>query len=241
MAKKSKQRDFEALKYEKHEKACLTAKQYLVYSYLMSISKWDAQNKEQHYYVYKNSFVINEACKLLHITAPTWRAAIQKLKDNCYIWDHDKYYTIEFPGTFASLDIKLIRTLIQFGSEISNGGHIVSVYSVLYRYWEYQTKNDGKCEININQLKKLFGNGSHGAQESLSYKIMLAIFKYLGILETEEVKRIYKGREYTAYIIKRADLELPKDYLCDDEMGPDDISSILEALNNSIEERNGIA
>jgi hypothetical protein len=39
---KNQERDFEALDYGKEEKAKLTAKQYLVYSYLMSISKWDA-------------------------------------------------------------------------------------------------------------------------------------------------------------------------------------------------------
>jgi hypothetical protein len=39
---KSQDRLFEALNYGKGEKAKLTTKQYLVYSYLISISKWDA-------------------------------------------------------------------------------------------------------------------------------------------------------------------------------------------------------
>ena len=82
---KSQERLFEALNYGKIEKAKLTTKQYLVYSYLMSVSKWDAQDKEKHYYVYKNSFLIKDICVLLNISQPTWRSAIKKLKEKLYI------------------------------------------------------------------------------------------------------------------------------------------------------------
>ena len=51
---KNKDRYFEALDMKKRQRAKLTAKQYLVYSYLVSISKWNANKAEQHYYTYKN-------------------------------------------------------------------------------------------------------------------------------------------------------------------------------------------
>lgn len=147
--KRVEQRDFEALDYGRQAKAKLTAKQYLVYSYLMSISKWDSQDKESHYYVYKNSFVVNSACKLLGMTAPTWRAAIKKLTEEGYIYQFDKYYIIDIPNSYAPLHINLIKTLVQFGSQIRNGGHIVSVYSVLYKFWKYQIDNNAQCVITI--------------------------------------------------------------------------------------------
>ena len=45
---KSLERYFYALDYEKRIKTTLTKKQFLVYTYLMSISKWDSQSKEEH-------------------------------------------------------------------------------------------------------------------------------------------------------------------------------------------------
>ena len=53
---KSQDRWFEALDYQKKIKSTLTAKQYLVYSYLLSVSKWNPQDKEDHYYVYFNKY-----------------------------------------------------------------------------------------------------------------------------------------------------------------------------------------
>ena len=50
---KNKDRYFEALDMKKRQRAKLTPKQYLVYSYLVSISKWNANKAEQHYYTYK--------------------------------------------------------------------------------------------------------------------------------------------------------------------------------------------
>lgn len=55
------QRQVEALSYEDKEKSVLTTKQYFVYAYLLSVSKWNANRKEDHYYVYKNSFMIKDA------------------------------------------------------------------------------------------------------------------------------------------------------------------------------------
>lgn len=53
---KSLERYFYALNYEARIKSKLTKKQFAVYTYLLSISKWDAQTSEYHYYVYWNSF-----------------------------------------------------------------------------------------------------------------------------------------------------------------------------------------
>lgn len=43
---KTTQRRYEAFEYKEKEKAVLTTKQYLVYSYLMSISKWNWKENE---------------------------------------------------------------------------------------------------------------------------------------------------------------------------------------------------
>lgn len=227
---KSQERLFEALNYGKSEKAKLTTKQYLVYSYLMSISKWDAQDRENHYYVYKNSFLVKDACALLSISQPTWRSAIKKLKEELYIQEFDKYYIIDIPNTYAPLNINLIKFLIQFGSAIDNGGNIVSVYSLIYRYHKFCYDNNQVCEITINQLRKIF-NTKSSKDVMTAYRLMLAIFETYQLIEVNKVGKQFQGCPYTSYIIKRVDLDISNDMALD-EGGPDNIEDIIASLIN---------
>lgn len=160
---KSTQRYFESLNREKKQRATLTHKQYLVYTYLITLSKWNARDKEEHYYVYKNSFVIKEACGHLGITEPTWRAAIRKLRGekisngkiyytNDYIKDEGNYYLIYIPKSYAALELDLIKLLMSYGVEMGKdrtSGHIVSVYSTIYNYYEICTNRDMDCILTI--------------------------------------------------------------------------------------------
>lgn len=226
---KSQDRLFEALNYGKGEKAKLTAKQYLVYSYLMSISKWDSQDKERHYYVYKNSFLIKDACAIIGISQPTWRSAIKKLREELYIQEFDKYYIIDIPNTYAPLNINLIKFLLPFGAAIDNGGNIISIYSVLYRCWKGAKDNDEACEITINQLRKLF-NVNHDQKTLASYKLMLLLFEHYELIRIKRVGRHFQGNPYTGYIIEEVQLKLPEN-IEQDDIAPDDISELLHNLN----------
>lgn len=194
----------------------------------MSISKWDAQDKEQHYYVYKNSFVIKEACKLINITQPTWRTAITKLKTEGYIQEYERYYIIEIPNTYAPLDINLIKFLLPFGGAIKNGGNIISVYSVIYRYWKYSEDNGQVCEITINQLKKLF-QARREDSITFAYKVMISLFEFYGLIKIQRIGRQFSGQPYTGYVIQHVNLKLPNQVDLD-ESGPDNIEDILKAL-----------
>lgn len=227
---KSTERYYEAIDYGKKQKAKLTKKQYLVYSYLMSMSKWNAQRREDHYYVYKNTFLIKDACKMLGISQPTWRNAIQKLQELFYITEFDAYYQIEIPNTYAPLDIYLIKYLLQYGTEIQNGGHIVSVYSVLYRYWYYCTKNGDSCEISISQLLNLF-DSRNGKTNAITYRLMLSLFDSSELIKMAKVGREYQGEPYTAYLIKEVKLALTNEEKKRLEtLGNGDIKEILKAL-----------
>ena len=225
---KSQERLFEALNYGKIEKAKLTTKQYLVYSYLMSVSKWDAQDKEKHYYVYKNSFLIKDVCVLLNISQPTWRSAIKKLKEKLYIQEFDKYYIIDIPNTYAPLNINLIKFLLQFGSVIDNGGNIISVYSLIYRYYKFCCDNNQICEITINQLRKIF-NTKSSKEVLTTYRLMIDIFEIYNLMEIDRVGKQFQGNPYLSYVVKNVNLNVSKDSISDNG-GPDNIENIIVAL-----------
>lgn len=225
---KSQERLFEALNYGKIEKAKLTTKQYLVYSYLMSVSKWDALDKEKHYYVYKNSFLIKDVCVLLNISQPTWRSAIKKLKEELYIQEFDKYYIIDIPNTYAPLNINLIKFLLQFGSVIDNGGNIISVYSLIYRYYKFCCDNNQICEITINQLRKIF-NTKSSKEVLTTYRLMIDIFEIYNLMEIDRVGKQFQGNPYLSYVVKNVNLNVSKDSISDNG-GPDNIENIIVAL-----------
>jgi hypothetical protein len=230
---KSLERYFYALDYEKQIKTNLTKKQFLVYTFLLSKSLWDAQSSEEHYYVYKNSFVIKDATKKLGISQPTWRSAIKKLIDEKLVKEKDRYYEIYFPKTYAPLNIKLISFLLDFSIYINNSGNIVGVYSTLYKYWELTYKNNKKCCISINQLLKLF-EINHTAQSGKYYEILLAIFETQGLMTIKKNARKYKGQNYIEYEILFMNHQLPKN-IEEQNYGPDDIKDIITALENSFE------
>lgn len=226
----STQRCFEALSYQLKQKAKLTEKQFLVYSYLVSISKWNAIDKEKHYYVYKNNFVIKDACKELGISQPTWRSAISKLLEHNYIWDRDNFYIIRFPTVYAPLDINLIKYLLKCGSLIKKGGNIVSIYSVLYVYWKFCANQGTPCEITINQLKKLFVS-RETSEDTARYQLILGLFFSSGLIDMSIERRSHNKLTYNVYVIKDVSLKYDgTDY------GFDDIQDIINAIEQSAQE-----
>lgn len=235
----------------------LTAKQYLVYAYLMSISIWNAQDKEGHYYVYKNSFTVKDASKLLNISENTWRAAIRELRKQGYIWydcepegkdtpmkdwkmkekKGTKFYIINFPQAYVPLDIELIKVLVSYGASISiAGGSIVSVYSMICRYYDYcQSKSGDKhCYLSIGQIRKVFCQ-KRTKESGDVYRIMLALFQLLELVEIKTSKQCYKGKDYIRYEFLNPRLKLDPKFYLNGVDGPENIEDILEAIKNEIQ------
>lgn len=230
---KSLERYFYALDYEKKIKTNLTKKQFLVYTFLLSISKWDAQSGEQHYYVYKNSFTIRDITARLNISQPTWRSAIKKLESEGYIIVKQDWYEINFPNTFAPLHIQLISFLLQFSMVINNSGNLVGVYATLYKYWSFCQDNNSKCCISINQLLKLF-EARHDALAGKYYELLLGLFATQGLMTIKMNDRKYQGQSYIEYEILNVNTQLPVQ-LINQTYGPEDIKDVIAAIENSIE------
>lgn len=243
---KAYNRNFEALGYRqinkvtgKTQQAKLTEKQYLVYSYLLSISHWNAERKEDHYYVYKNQFKVKDACEIIGISQPTWRTAISKLKELNYIAEevNGKCYIIFFPENYIPLHLSIITYLLPYGKELKCGGHIVAVYSVIAQYWRYQFNKNEQCCITENQLRQIFKNRTKHKTDAdvRTYEMMLLVFENANLINLKRVGRIYEGNPYTEYVIEHVCTETPPNQLKRASNAPCDVKDILKALENSIE------
>lgn len=190
-------RFFESLDYNVKQKSKLSAKQYLVYSYLVSISK---VNDLKTTFVNKKSLVIKEACSFLKISQPTWRTAIKKLISESYICDKGNFYEIKLPQLRTTLPTQIIKFLVNVGIQ-TGCGEIVAVYSTIYKYWEFCKRNNEFCEITISQLSSLFSE-RRDLKTLEKYRGILKIFKDYGLVDFEEIKCQVKGINYFAYRIK---------------------------------------
>lgn len=114
----------------------LTDKQWLVYYYLMSICKWNGKDNERHYFVYKNTFNISAASRLLTISRPTFYKALENLKKLGIVIEEDKWYIIEIPQIYAAVDQKIIAFLLQFQKYL--GVELIRTYVILNRIFQHQ-------------------------------------------------------------------------------------------------------
>lgn len=245
---KSTTRNFEAL--EEDRKSKLTAKQYMVYSYLISLSKWNAKDKEDHYYVYKNSFDYNEACETIGIDTNTWRNALRKLYDEGYIDYQGKLFTnkngktyykestknnkyiIYIKQPYAPLDIKLIKHLVELGAELNKmmnvdcGGNVVSIYSFLWYYWQRQED----CHINITELMAIYGKKREGEKYRF-YHYLLGYLHTAGLINLSVMTKLNSfNKPYLDYKINCVNTSLTD---CLDNEGDIRIQDLLEAISNN--------
>lgn len=220
-------RKIEALPYGGEKEARLTNKQYLVYAYLVSISTYNSFDSISQYYVYKNSFKVKNACKILNITQPTWRSAIEALISNNYIIKYSNYYTIKIPDYCIPLEVDLIKFLLKIGSQIETGGNIVGVYTEIFRYWKMCIESQDICKITITKLKLPF-TCQREKEVMSTYKLLLKIFDYFNLIEIEKSKK--NGALGNFYIVKNVSSSLPKET---SDISAEDIKNILDSLKRN--------
>ena len=217
-----RERYFRVADYEKKEKGFLTEKQYLVYAYLLSISKWNVN--EHHYYVYKNSFLVKDACALIGITQPTWRKALKKLEAERYIKinTEKRYYQLFFDVSWAKLDLSLIKFLVKYSYNLQDkiGGILPSLYGVICRYWTLQHGVGQECIVTLSQLNNLFFS-ERTKEHLIGIWTMLMLFKDLNLISVSEIPKVsIKGYDYISYRINWVSTK---------------ISSTIEKLQNNID------
>ena len=235
-------RYFRVVDYEKQRKGLLTEKQYLVYAYLLSISKWNAT--ESHYYVYKNSFLVKDACNLIEVSQPTWRKALEKLDEQGYIKisKDKKIYKIYFDISWAKLNIELIKFLVNLSHNLNEdcGGILPALYGVICRYWILQKNANEDCLVTLSSLNNLFF-ADRTKKHLKGIYLMLHLFKGLGLMDFTEVPKINKAKQdYLAYKINFVHYKLPKEYQSveksiENECNNDIVDDILQKI---IKQRN---
>lgn len=175
----------------------LTVKQWLVYYYLMSICKWNGQDQERHYFIYKNQLNISAASKILSISRPTFYTTMANLEKMEIIVEEDKYYIIRIPIIYAAVDQKTITFLLQYQKFL--GVELIRTYVILSRIFQHQELEQWFNKATIISIL------DHNINDTSYYRqieLYLGFLEYWNLVDFQKEKRKDNTGVHQYYKIK---------------------------------------
>lgn len=157
----------------------LTAKQWIVYYYLMSICNWNGKDRENHYFIYRKDLNITQAAKLLGLSRPTIYKTIEKLvKDNIVNDKNKEYYLIKIPQIFASIDQATLKFLVSFQSEV--GVDLIRTYAILCRINQHKELDQ---HFNKATLISILGHAVNDTSQYKRMEVYLAMLQHWELID----------------------------------------------------------
>lgn len=197
----------------------LTPNQWLVYYWLLAHSKWNYGQREDHYFIYDNSYkkkTIQKDCGIK--SDKTVASAFKKLEEvgAIYRLEEQKAYWIFYSTVYTPIDVRIIKFFLAFNKHL-NSAAMIELYCVLRRIKVYDNE---PYEFTISVLAKLM-NKLRWNSDKQEVWLMLSIFKNAGLVEITEHPYVNNmGVECVKYILKNiADSgEGLKNYFVEDEI-----------------------
>ena len=154
----------------------MTSKIRAVLYYLISISYWDAKNKERHYYVHKKDFVQKKAADFLHINRKTVSEALKFLLEKGIIRQDDKYYFIPHPSSYTYISQEVMKYLLCF---YESGAEMIRICAIINDY----IGANGDRGLSISDITEMRGKACNDARALGSTKFMISFLIQNNFLE----------------------------------------------------------
>lgn len=159
----------------------ITDKQWSVYYYLLSISNWNEERKEDHRYVYKDKLNISAASRTLGIGRDTIYRALRCLEEYSLIYTMDYQYYIPTPEVYAEVNLKTVQFLLKFRKFI--GIDLLRTYLILRKYYSL-CKKDGKIKYFVKkEIIDLLGHSTSDTSFYHLVEIYLSLLEKWGLVE----------------------------------------------------------
>ena len=173
----------------------LTSSESALYYYLLSISLWNAEVRENHYFVSKKNVNKTEIAKKLGIGKTTIFRAFANLKNKSIIKESDKYYYIRHPRYYAYIGQKTLAYLINFFPVF--GPDIIRVCALMY-HWE---KLYGKEGLSVSDVVEMLGQSRMVAENRKKVRAILSFLHGEGFIEYYITTEGYNGITFPMYHI----------------------------------------
>ena len=182
----------------------ITAKQWKIYYYLLSVSKFDADKVEDHRYVYRKDFNITQACRNLGIKSnQTFYNAIQRLEEHRLIRATDTVFFL-YAKNWISVDRDLLGNLVKFSKTKEEDIDLLRTFLILKKL-DKIAETSKEREITLRQLSILLGHGDTHPQYYQNIRIYLALLCFWGLIKLKQHRQYNEslGTAYTIYHLQK--------------------------------------
>lgn len=219
MAKNSVYAETQTKETCKQNTTRVTATQWKVYYYMLSVSKFDSQNVETHRYIYKNSFNIAQACRDLGIkSVQTFYNAIKRLEERHLVHNTENYYFL-YAMNWIEVDRNILSTLLKYAKQREKDIDLLRVFLILKKM-DKIAENPLERSFTLRQLCILLGHGDSTIEYYNNTRIYLALLSFWGLIELKQHKQFNTnfGTSYTIYHLQKVkETDLSPDFESDIE------------------------
>lgn len=208
----------------------LSKSQWALYYWLLAHSKWNSFNKENHYYIYRNSYTNAQIMRATGIRSPqTIATAYKKLIEVGAIelspW-HEGAYLIHTTRLYVPMSVTVLRFLLAFNKYI-DPSLLITTFAILARM---SVLERGKpIDFTKAKLGQLLGLARQNVDDA-GIIIMLALLEHSGLITLAKVPYVNTlGVDCIRYSLIKVDIDGAKisSYLNnDEEFSSDDINGL---------------
>lgn len=186
----------------------LSKSHWAVYYWLLAHSKWNSFERENHYYIYRNSYTNVQIMKATGIKSPqTIAAAYKKLIEVGAIENapfHEGAYLIHTTPLYVPMSVSVLRFLLAFNKYIDPAISI-TLFAILARM--HRLEHNKPVDFTKTLISKLLGLAKQNIDDA-GIILILALLEYSGLIGLNKVTYTNGlGVECTRYTLTKIDTE----------------------------------
>ena len=183
----------------------LTAKQWKIYYYLLSVSKYNSQKREDHRYVYKKDFNISACCRMLGIKSnQTFYNAIAALSKHGLVYDDGAHFLLYY-NNWIDINKDVLSNLIDYsnGEDREQYIDLLRLY-LIFKKLDSIAENAEERQVTKRQLILLLGHSDTTTENYKTIETYLALLSFWGLIELK-THTAYNSNtgSYTVYHLQK--------------------------------------
>ena len=188
----------------------ITAKQWKIYYYMLSISKFNAEKVEDHRYIYKKDFNISQACRDLGIKSnQTFYNALKRLSEHNLVKVRNDNYFL-YAKNWVAINKDVLQNLVRYSKTKEKDIDLLRVFLILKKLNKV-AENYEERSFTLRQICILLGHGDTTEEYYYNVRIYLGLLCLWGLIELKQHKQYNEnlGVAYTVFhlqSVKETDL-----------------------------------
>lgn len=182
----------------------ITNNQWKVYYLLLSISKFDAMNIEDHRYVYKKEINISQICRDLKIkSTQTFYNAVKRLSDFGLVRDNGYCYLIYYKN-YVKIEKDTLSNLLQYSASDEKDIDLLRIYLILKKMDVIAKDNSDKRQFSKRNLIMLLGHNATNSDYYKKINIYLVLLSHWNLIELKtHTQHLEKFGTFIIYHLQR--------------------------------------